>query len=107
MIQLKFCFNFPALWEYVIINEVLLILLCFILFYLFICIYLKVIFLRDVTTFQTYDSKECRQYGGNKMLRLSMKNGSFKGFAGFIEVLREVSQRWLFPCQVDMKGASF
>jgi len=36
-------------WEYVIINEVLLILLCFILFYLFIYIYLKVIFLRDVT----------------------------------------------------------
>jgi len=49
MIQLKFCFYCPAFWEYVIINEVLLILSCFNLLYLFIYIYLKVIFLRDVT----------------------------------------------------------
>jgi len=49
MLQLKFCFYCPAFWEYVIINEVSLILSCFNLLYLFIYIYLKVIFLRDVT----------------------------------------------------------
>jgi len=49
MLQLKFCFYCPVFWEYVIINEVLLILSCFNLLYLFIYIYLKVIFLRDVT----------------------------------------------------------
>jgi len=41
-------FQFPRFWEYAILNEVLLTLLCFNLFYLFIYNYLKLIFLRDV-----------------------------------------------------------
>ena len=46
--QLKFNFNISGFLEYAIIDEVLLILSCFNLFYLFVYIYLKVIFLRNV-----------------------------------------------------------
>jgi len=76
LLQLKFCFNFPTFWEYAIINEILLILSCFNLMYLFICNYLKVIFLRDVTDtpheFPSFDSITHGHYHFTRVLRLLM-----------------------------------